>query len=615
MPNNVDRPKKPESDLGTLNDVATIPGSPVAENLTSAPVLPVQVTRPAAAHVVIPQGAAPAALAQSVVTAPGVVASPVSPFESPLDSEPVAAVAPAPRNSAPAPPPPVAPSETADLANINMDDFGLSTIAPTKTHTPAELPPPAHLPLTQPSPVQLPQVHPALAQQPATDQPATRVPASALPASVAPPWRPQQTQIASLKTTQSVRAPAPQPFSPVRFVRKYFLYLALSGLISAAMGWYASGEFESESYNFTSQLLYSRFGSEGLGYVSPSLTALTPLTSSRRVLGQAITDLEMELDVEELEMEVEVEVPYESSLFTIGLHWPTEAEGTQVLDSIVDVFIRVVVETRRESIDQTMTGIRNNIRKIESNIASYRESLQDFNNRHGVLNLDNELNALTVEIDLLEDRLSQSTHRLEGNRAKLAALTAKDTESAGESGARNAQQSMRMEEYKVTKDLLSDEEQRIRQKADLDFHEKQFAIDQEMYKSQLITKTEYEASRHKLETLKAMYHPSLKTMRSQVDTAEREIKQMLRSGDTTTILANSGSALKATVEMSIISGEVEAKRLAEQLEAKEQRLKDLASNRIEGQSLNAELKTLASERERLQRRAIYMKNIYDNEPI
>ena len=174
---------------------------------------------------------------------------------------------------------------------------------------------------------------------------------------------------------------------------------------------------------------------------------------------------------------------------------------------------------------------------------------------------------------------------------------------------------MRMEEYRVQKGLLIDEEERIRKQAELDYQQRLFDIDSELYEKKLITKEVFDASSYKLETLKSMNHPSLSSMRQDVDTAEDEIKRMLKSGDSSQFVLASGTSLKATVEMSIIAGDVETRRLAELLEQKRVRLNELATNRMESQAYHEELTTLTAERVRFQQRMFDLQNLNVEQPI
>lgn len=406
-----------------------------------------------------------------------------------------------------------------------------------------------------------------------------------------------------------------QAFSVVGFALRHWQYLAFAIACASVVAYLTAGMMSSLRYNFDAQLLYNRLSAQSVGYETPSLTALTPLVNSRSVLDNVRESLELDLGLDELNGAIEVEVPFESNLLDISMTWHDENEGAEILNEVVQQFLLVVARSRKAAVSDSLSNIENVTRELDSDVAVVREQIAAFNQRLGVVDLDRDLTALQVEVDKLVQALDKAERANEARRAQIAALDADPTDPATGQTRSALKVTNDVERWRMLKDVVTEEERRIKQQADLEFQEKEYERAKELHARRYISDSEYEAIKTKYEALAALNDPTLARLRGELAGLESKVPTAVRAGAATSAAGGTSASVRTTLELGLIAGDIDIKHLSEELAEKEQRRTTLLGAKNEGQRLKEQLKAATTEKDRLAKREKELRNYVTDEPI
>lgn len=413
----------------------------------------------------------------------------------------------------------------------------------------------------------------------------------------------------------------PPGLSLLGMFRRRWLLLLVCGAISAAVAYYVGDNYATNSWRFSSRLLYNPSTAGAPHYVPPDLQTMATLVTARETIDQLWEEFALEASPRELARSIQTHTPMSTSTMEVTLVWPNAVQGQAMLERLLELFTERAARTRSMAIKEHLAEFRENLQRSRRTLADANTRLLEFSREHGIIDVQRDLDRLRDEFSSLQLSLELSQVRRDNSIAQLeqldrmqgevpqtapgpAALRGErgSTAAAGarESQSRRMQTALDLQRRSYLQEKIYREQDRQEDAVRLELARTQFERAKRLRERQYISDADFEQFRTELEILEAQHSDQIQGLNNQLHAIDRRMPDILREQALSSAATSMLGRSVAEIELERIASEGEIEHFTEAIAAKQQEIDRVSGIRQRAEELKVEADIATNERQRVE---------------
>lgn len=256
--------------------------------------------------------------------------------------------------------------------------------------------------------------------------------------------------------------------------------LAVGGVASVGAAVAVSGMLAKQSWESEGVVMYTPLAAEEKQsgfYVPPDLKTLVTLVNETSTLEELRDEFRLKVPVRLLEKSFQVSVPSGTKTIEVKLKWGEADAGARMVNRLIEIFQRRVVEIREKKIDGFIRDFGQHLERCKSRYQAALRDLQKFNQDAKTVDITKDLEHANTEVLLLQgdlararrsESITQASHKeLSAYIERLKSSDQDEEAKAREEAAAEESVSDNRRRQDRLRELVNDERARLENEASL----------------------------------------------------------------------------------------------------------------------------------------------------